>query len=125
MPKKHLIVDAEQAAVSEDERLIVIDLVGGLVHGIKTNIADLEGVRLLVLASPKDSHRDPEEIVVDATVLTGEYENEPCELVVAATAEAGAVALSHHRLNQIRPRLQELTAQDRDSLVELLQMPAG
>jgi hypothetical protein len=62
---------------------------------------------------------------VEATVLTGEYENEPCELVVASTAEAGAVALSQHRLEQIKPMLQELNVQDRDALVELLRMPAG
>ena len=60
---------------------------------------------------------------LDAAVLTGEYENEPCELVIAPTAEAGAIALSRHRLNQIRPMLHELNAQDRHSLVELLRMP--
>ena len=60
---------------------------------------------------------------VEAAVLTGEYENEPCELVVAPTAEAGATALSHYRLNQIKPMLRELTAQDRQSLVTLLQEP--
>jgi hypothetical protein len=41
-------------------------------------------------------------------------------LVIAPTAEAGATALSHHRLDQIRPMLHELTAQDRQSLVTLL-----
>ena len=60
---------------------------------------------------------------LEAAVLTGEYENEPCELVVAPTAEAGATALSHYRLNQIKPMLQELTAQDRQSLVTLLREP--
>ncbi len=60
---------------------------------------------------------------LEAAVLTGEYENEPCELVVTPTAEAGATALSHFRLNQIKPMLQELTAQDRQSLVTLLQEP--
>ena len=62
---------------------------------------------------------------LEAAVLTGEYENEPCELVVAPTAEAGAIALSHHRLNQIRSMLQELNAQDRESLVTLLREPGG
>ena len=62
---------------------------------------------------------------VEAAVLTGEYENEPCELVVAPTIEAGATALSHHRLDQIKPMLRELTAQDRESLVTLLREPAG
>jgi len=60
---------------------------------------------------------------VEAAVLTGEYENEPCELVVAPTVEAGATALSHFRLNQIKPMLRKLTAQDRQSLVTLLQEP--
>ncbi len=58
---------------------------------------------------------------LEAAVLHGEYENEPCEVVVAPTAEAGATALSHHRLDQIKPMLQDLTAQDRQSLFELLQ----
>jgi hypothetical protein len=62
---------------------------------------------------------------VEAAVLTGEYEHEPCELVVAPTTEAGATALSHHRLNQIRPMLHELNAQDRGSLATLLREPGG
>ena len=62
---------------------------------------------------------------VEPAVLTGEYENEPCEVVVAPTAEAGAAALSHHRLNQIRPMLLELTAQDRGSLITLLREQQG
>ena len=62
---------------------------------------------------------------VEAAVLTGEYENEPCELVVASSKEAAATALSHHRLNQIRPMLHELNAQDRESLVTLLREPGG
>ena len=61
----------------------------------------------------------------EGAVLTGEYENGPCELVIAPTAEAGASALSHHRLNQIKPMLRELTAQDRHSLVDLLRSPDG
>jgi hypothetical protein len=57
---------------------------------------------------------------MEAAVMIGEYENDPCELVVSPTTEAGAVALSNHRLNQIKPLLLELTAQDRLSLVTLL-----
>jgi hypothetical protein len=60
---------------------------------------------------------------LEAAVLTGEYENEPCELVVAPTAEVGVTALSRYRLNQIKPMLQELTAQDRQSLVILMREP--
>ena len=39
---------------------------------------------------------------IEGAVLSGEYENEPCELVIAPTAEAGVTAVSHYRLNQIR-----------------------
>jgi hypothetical protein len=46
---------------------------------------------------------------LEATVLTGQYDHEPCELVLAPTAEAGAAALNKHRLNQIKPMLLELT----------------
>jgi hypothetical protein len=62
---------------------------------------------------------------VEAAVLTGEYENEPCALVVAPTTESGTTALSRHRLEQIKPLLRELTAQDRESLVTLLREPDG
>ncbi len=60
---------------------------------------------------------------LEAAVLTGEYENEPCELVVAPTAEASAIALSHHRLEQIKPLLPELSTQDRQALAALLREP--
>ena len=62
---------------------------------------------------------------LEAAVLTGEYEHEPCELVIAPTPEAGATALSHHRLSQIKPMLLELTAQDRQLLVTLLREADG
>ena len=62
---------------------------------------------------------------VEAPVPTGEYENEPCEVVVASSKAAAATALSHHRLDQIKPMLRELTAQDRESLVTLLREPDG
>ncbi len=60
---------------------------------------------------------------LEAAVLTAEYENEPCELVIAPTSEAGATALSHYRMNQIKPMLQDLTAQDHQSLVILMREP--
>jgi hypothetical protein len=57
---------------------------------------------------------------LEATVFTGDYENEPCELVVAPTPQAAHSALSRHRLDQIKPALRELTAEDKKSLVALL-----
>jgi hypothetical protein len=57
---------------------------------------------------------------VEAAVFTGDYENEPCELVVAPTPETGFTALSRHRLDQIKPALRELTTEDKRSLVAWL-----
>ena len=51
----------------QDERLIVIDLGGGVVHGVQTNIRELEGVKVVVLADRKDSDRDRDEIVIEGT----------------------------------------------------------
>ena len=57
---------------------------------------------------------------LEPAVLTGTYESEPCELVVAPTEQAARAALSRHRLDQIRPALCELTAEDRKLLVDML-----
>jgi hypothetical protein len=57
---------------------------------------------------------------VEAAVFTGDYESEPCELVVAPTPQEGRSALSRHRLDQIKPALRELTTEDKKSLVALL-----
>jgi hypothetical protein len=57
---------------------------------------------------------------VEAAVFTSDYENEPCELVVAPTPQAAFIALSRYRLEQIKPTLCELTADDKKSLVALL-----
>ena len=62
---------------------------------------------------------------LEAAVLTCQYEEDASELVVASSKEAAAIALSHHRLNQIRPMLHELNAQDRKSLATLLREPGG
>jgi hypothetical protein len=62
---------------------------------------------------------------LQAAVLIGEYENEPCVLVIAPTAEAGATALSGHRLNQIKPLLNDLTTEGRESLAILLREANG
>lgn len=57
---------------------------------------------------------------LEPAVLTGTYESEPCELVVAPTEQAARVALSRHRLEQIKPFLRELVVDDRKLLVEQL-----
>jgi hypothetical protein len=43
----------------------VIDLGGGIVHGVETNVPELEGIRVIVLADRKDSTGDREEIVIE------------------------------------------------------------
>ena len=60
----------------------------------------------------------------EGAVLTGNYDNEPCELAVALTAE-GAIAVSRHRLNQIKPLISDLTTEDRESFAALLQEANG
>jgi len=51
----------------EDKRLIVIDLGGGVVHGIETNIPELQGVKVLVLGDKKDSDGDRDEVMIEGT----------------------------------------------------------
>jgi hypothetical protein len=55
------------APVHEDKRLIVIDLGGGVVHGVQTNIPELEGVKVVVLADRGDSDPDRDEVVIEGT----------------------------------------------------------
>jgi len=55
------------APVPEDKRLIVIDLGGGVVHGIETNIPELEGVKVVVLADRKDGSGERDEVVIHGT----------------------------------------------------------
>jgi hypothetical protein len=62
---------------------------------------------------------------LEAAVLSCQYEEDARGPVVASSKEAAAIALSHHRLNHIRPMLQELNARDRESLVTLLREPGG
>ena len=63
MPKRYPIVGPDD----EDKRLIVIDLVGGVVHGVQTNIPELDGVKVVVLADRKDSDPDRDEVVIEGT----------------------------------------------------------
>ena len=61
MPKKYPIVGPDD----EDTRLLVIDLGGGVVHRVETNIPELQGVKVLVLGDQKDRERDRDEIVIE------------------------------------------------------------
>jgi hypothetical protein len=63
MPKQQPTVGPDD----EDKRLIVIDLGGGVVQGVQTNIPELEGVKVLVLGDQKDSQGDRDEVVIEGT----------------------------------------------------------
>jgi hypothetical protein len=68
-PAEWIAEENEQtlAMVPEEERLIVIDLGGGVVHGVETNILELQGVKVLVLGDQKDSDGDRDEVVIEGT----------------------------------------------------------
>jgi hypothetical protein len=54
-------------------------------------------------------------------VFGGECDSQPWEVVVAPSEEAGRVALSQSRLEEIDPLVDDLTAEDRARLVAKLQ----
>jgi hypothetical protein len=45
----------------------VIDLGGGIVHGVETNIPEFPGIKVLVLGDQKDSQEDRDEVVIEGT----------------------------------------------------------
>ena len=111
--KDHCDRDFEITLVPVDPEISVFSIAGAGVFAAGGVLALDELIALL------GTH------AVEAAVLTGEYENEPCELVVAPTPEAARCALSRHRLDQIKPSLRELTVEDRKSLVDLLTDPGA
>ena len=63
MPKQQPTVGPDD----EDKRLLVIDLGGGVVHRVETNIPELQGVKVLVLGDQKDSQGDRDEVDIEGT----------------------------------------------------------
>ena len=63
MPKQQPTVGPDD----EDKRLLVIDLGGGIVQGVETNIPEFQGVKVLVLGDKKDSQGDRDEVVIEGT----------------------------------------------------------
>jgi hypothetical protein len=57
----------------------------------------------------------------EGAVFGGECDGQPWEVVVAPSEEAGRVALSESRLEEIDPLVDDLTAEDRARLVAKLQ----
>ncbi len=63
MPKQQPTVGPDD----EDKRLLVIDLGGGIVQGVETNIPEFQGVKVLVLGDKKHSQGDRDEVVIEGT----------------------------------------------------------
>ena len=63
MPKQHPTVGPDD----EDKRLLVIDLGGGIVQGVETNMPEFQGVKVLAPGDKKDSQGDRDEVVNDGT----------------------------------------------------------
>ena len=57
----------------------------------------------------------------EGAVFGGECDGQPWEVVVAPSEQAGQVALSQCRLEEIDPLVDDLTAEDRSRLVAKLQ----
>jgi hypothetical protein len=106
--KEHCDRDFEVALVPVDPEISVFSIEGA---GEFSSGGVLALDELIVSLGPH---------AVEAAVFTGEYESEPCELVIAPTPETACSAISRHRLEQIKPALGELTAEDKKSLVALL-----
>jgi hypothetical protein len=106
--KEHCDRDFEVALVPVDPEISVFSIEGA---GEFSSGGVLALDELIVSLGPH---------AIEAAVFTGDYENEPCDLVVAPTPEAAFSALSRHRLGQIKPALRELTAEDKKSLAALL-----
>jgi len=59
---------------------------------------------------------------LEGAVFSGDRDGQPWEVVVAPSDEAGRVALSQSRLEEIDPRVDDLTVEDRARLVAKLQV---
>ena len=107
--KEHCDRDFEVALVPVDPEISVFSIEGA---GEFSSGGVLALDELIVSLGPH---------AVEAAVFTGEYENEPGELVVRSPRPPTAfTAHSRHRVEQIKPALRELTAEDKKSLVGLL-----
>jgi hypothetical protein len=61
----------------------------------------------------------------EGAVFSGDCDSQPWEVVVAPSEEAGRLALSQSRLEEIDPLVDDLTVEDRARLVVRLQAPGA
>jgi hypothetical protein len=107
-------------------------------HGIEFNVEtdELEGGELQIALCACDEFsacdQAPDVLLralaphaLEAAVFEGVYDYDPVEIIIAPPGEAGRIAMSHLRLGQIEPLLEELVPDDRTRLIEQLQtLPA-
>ena len=102
-------------------------------QGIKVEVTDVEPDQLEISVEggssfPRGYVLGIEELLgllgpfaPEGAVFGGECDGQPWEVVVASSEEAGRVALSQSRLEEIDPLVDDLTAEDRARLVAKLQ----
>ncbi len=102
-------------------------------QGIKIDVSDVEPDQLEISVEggslfPEGYVLGIEELLcslgsfaLEGAVFSGDCDGQPWEVVVAPSEEAGRVALSQSRLEEIDPLVDDLTAEDRARLVAKLQ----
>jgi hypothetical protein len=123
-------VRARKCAAVED---IIKQLKDRCGQGIKVEVTDVEPDQLEIgveggFLFPRGYVLGIEELLgslgphaLVGAVFGGECDGQPWEVLVAPSAEAGRVALSQSRLEEIDPLVDDLTAEDRARLVAKLQ----
>src|SRR5271157_3969524 len=102
-------------------------------QGIKVGVSDVEPDQLEISVEgsslfPRGYVLGIEELLnslgpfaLEGAVFASDSDGQPWEVVVAPSEEAGRVALSQSRLEEIDPLVDDLTAEDRARLVAKLQ----
>jgi hypothetical protein len=103
--------------------------------GIEVDTAELEANELQVCVEgcsdvPATLTAEIEELLgslglyaSEGAVFSGDCDGQPWEVVVAPSEEAGRLALSQSRLEEIDPLVDDLTVEDRARLVAKIQAP--
>ena len=102
-------------------------------EGIKVEVTDIEPDQLEISVEgsslfPRGYVLEIEELLyslgpfaLEGAVFGGDCDGQPWEVVVAPSEQAGRVALSQSRLEEIDPLVEDLTVEDRARLVGKLQ----
>ena len=112
---------------------VIKQLKDHLGQGLKIDVSNVESGHLEISVEggsvlPKGYALSIEELLCllgpfasEGAVFSGDCDSQPWEVVVAPTEQAGRVALSQSRFEEIDPLVDDLTAEDRARLVAKLQ----